>query len=118
MEENLKTVKQVFKDFNSNSFALSEAKVACVNIYKKTNELEIKLIVISSILMKDLIEFEKYLNQRFGFKDINIKIEKNEIENDINKKIETEWNDIVEYMAYKHPLTKPFLLTTISYISK
>ena len=45
MEESLKTVKQVFKDYNSNSFALSEAKVFCVNIYKKTNELEIKLKV-------------------------------------------------------------------------
>ena len=109
MEENLKTVKQVFKDYNSNSFALSEAKVACVNIYKKTNELEIKLIVISSILMKDLIDFEKYLNKRFGFKEINIKIEMNTIENDIDKKIQAEWPDIVEYMAYKHPLTKALL---------
>ena len=41
--EELKTVKQVFRDYNSNSFALSEAKVVCVNIYKKTNILEIKL---------------------------------------------------------------------------
>ncbi len=41
--EALKTVKQVFRDYNSNSFALSEAKVVCVNIYKKTNVLEIKL---------------------------------------------------------------------------
>lgn len=33
--EELKTVKQVFRDYNSNSFALSEAKVVCVNIYKR-----------------------------------------------------------------------------------
>ena len=98
MEENLKTVKQVFKDYNSRSFALSEAKVAGVNIYKKTNELEIKLKVLSSILVKDLIDFEKYLNERFGFKEVNIKIEANDIENDVNKKIQVEWEDVVDYM--------------------
>ena len=70
--EELKTVKQVFRDYNSNSFALSEAKVVCVNIYKKTNILEIKLKVASSILMKDLADFEKYLAKRFNFKDIDI----------------------------------------------
>ena len=77
--EELKTVKQVFRDYNSNSFALSEAKVVCVNIYKKTNILEIKLKVASSILMKDLADFEKYLAKRFNFKDImgyrNLRIE-------------------------------------------
>ncbi len=109
MEENIKTVKEVFKDYNSNSFALSEAKVSCVNIYKKTNELEIKLKVTSSILIKDLCDFEKYLNQRFGFREINIKIEKDELDTNIDEKIVAEWNDIVDYMAYKHPLTKALL---------
>ncbi len=108
-ETSLKTVKQVFKDYNSNSFALSEAKVVCVNIYKKTNKLEIKLKAVSSILMKDLTDFEKYLSKRFSFQEIDIKIENESEESDINKKLEIEWNDIVEYMAYKHPLTKALL---------
>ncbi len=109
-EKELKTVKQVFKDYDSNSFALSEAKVVCVNIYKKTNTLEIKLKVTSTILMKDLTDFEKYLNKRFGFKQVDIKIDADEsIETDFNQKIEAEWKDIVEYMAYKHPLTKALL---------
>ena len=46
MEEKLKTVKEVFKDFDFNSFALSEAKVGCVNIYKKSNTLELRLLEI------------------------------------------------------------------------
>ena len=107
--EELKTVKQVFRDYNSNSFALSEAKVVCVNIYKKTNVLEIKLKVTSSILMKDLADFEKYLAKRFNFKDIDIKIESDGTDENVNNKIQTEWPDIVEYMAYKHPLTKALL---------
>lgn len=123
MEEKLKTVKEVFKDFDFNSFALSEAKVACVNIYKKSNTLELKLQATSSILIKDLTDFEKYLEKRFNFKNVDIKIERpkdmtegkevsNEEENEQNRidaKIQTEWQDIVEYMAYKHPLTKALL---------
>ncbi len=121
MEEKLKTVKEVFKDYNFNSFALSEAKVGCVNIYKKSNTLELKLLATSSILIKDLIYFEKYLEKRFNFKNVEIKIEeskdieegkeaqKEESENHIDAKIQTQWQDIVEYMAYKHPLTKALL---------
>lgn len=106
--EELKTIKQVFKDYNSNSFALSEAKIACINLYKKTNTLELKMNVTSSILMKDLTDFEKYLEKRFGFRNIDIKIENN-VEDDVDKKITLEWQDIVEYMAFKHPLTKALL---------
>ena len=74
-EQNLKTVKQVFKDHDFTSFALSEAKLACVNIYKKSNTLELKLKVTSSILVKDLTDFEIYLEKRFGFKNIELKLE-------------------------------------------
>ena len=118
-EQILKTVKEVFKDYDFTSFALSEAKVVCANIYKKTNTLELKLQATSSILIKDLTDFEKYLTKRFGFQNIEIKIEAPEEEKsteenvdnkiDVNKKIQLEWQEIVEYMAYKHPLTKALL---------
>ena len=118
-EQILKTVKEVFKDYDFTSFALSEAKVVCANIYKKTNTLELKLQATSSILIKDLTDFEKYLTKRFAFQNIEIKIEAPEEEKsaeenvdnkiDVNKKIQLEWQEIVEYMAYKHPLTKALL---------
>ena len=31
-----KTIKEVFKDYNSNSFELNEAKIKTVNVFKKT----------------------------------------------------------------------------------
>ena len=109
-EQKLKTVKEVFKDYDFTSFALSEAKVVCVNVYKKSNTLELKLKATSSILMKDLTDFEKYLEKRFVFKNIEIKMEQAEESNaDIDKKIQLEWKEIVDYMAYKHPLTKALL---------
>ena len=116
----LKTVKQVFKDYNTNSFALSEGKVACINVYKKTGTLEIKLKATSSIPVKDLLEFEKYLSKRFAFKEIEIKIEnESKDENDdTSSKIKSEWPYIVEYMAYKHPLTKALLKDSIVEINE
>lgn len=108
-EQNLKTVKQVFKDHDFTSFALSEAKLACVNIYKKSNTLELKLKVTSSILVKDLTDFEIYLEKRFGFKNIELKLEPEKQLDNIDEKIQSEWQEIVNYMAYKHPLTKALL---------
>ena len=107
--EETKTVKQVFKDYNTNSFALSEAKVVCVNVYKKTNTLEINLKTVKQISIKDLTDFEKYLCKRFNFKEIEIKIQTENQEDNINNKIQQDWMDIVEYMAFKHPLTKALL---------
>lgn len=107
-QANLKTMKEVFKDYNFTSFALSEAKIACINVYKKTNTLELKMNINSSISIKDFIDFEKYLEKRFSFSNIDIKIE-NAIEQDINELIISEWNHIVDYLAYKHPLIKALL---------
>ena len=42
--EQLKEVKVVFCDYNSDSFALANAKISNVNLYKKTNRLEIFLL--------------------------------------------------------------------------
>ena len=39
-----KTVKEVFKDYNSNSFELNEAKVIGINLYKRENILEINVV--------------------------------------------------------------------------
>ena len=36
-----KTIKEVFKDYNSNSFELNEAKIKKVNVFKKTGRIEL-----------------------------------------------------------------------------
>ena len=101
-----KTIKEIFKDYNSNSFTLNAARIETINLFKKTNKLEIKLISDELIKMADIHSFEKYLEKRFNIKNIVIEIKyQQEIEIDI----EEEWNDIVGYMASKHPLTKALL---------
>ena len=101
-----KTVKEVFKDYNSNSFELNEAKIKAVNLFKKTGKIEIILIANKQIKIADLAIFEKYIEKRFGFKEIIIKIEYTITP--IFTIIE-EWQSIIEYMAYKYPLTKALL---------
>ena len=36
-----KTIKEIFKDYNSNSFSLNAGKLKSINLYKKTNRLEL-----------------------------------------------------------------------------
>ena len=44
-----KTVKEVFKDYNSNSFVLNAARVIGIDLYKKKNLLEEKVISITRV---------------------------------------------------------------------
>ena len=32
-----KTIKEIFKDYNSNSFSLNASKIKNINLYKKSN---------------------------------------------------------------------------------
>ena len=100
-----KKIKEIFKDFNINSYILN-SKIQSINLYKKQNRLEIELEVDSKVKVKEISAFEKYLIKRFLLKDIIIKIKYHEaIENNYLE----EWNDILDYLSYKHPLTKALL---------
>lgn len=115
-QRNLKSVKEVFKDYNSNSFALMNAKIATINLHKKKNELELELIVNKNIDVEDLSKFEKYIEDRFQVKSVDIKIKdedrskKSEIEDEeISDNISKKWNEIIKYIAHKHPMAQALL---------
>ena len=101
-----KTIKEIFKDYNSNSFALNASKIKNINLYKKSNKIELDLISTDVIKAADLYAFERYLEKRFDIKEAIIRVDY-QIEIEIDLK--DEWRDIVNYMAYKHPLTKALL---------
>ncbi|MFR2534614.1 MAG: PolC-type DNA polymerase III [Clostridia bacterium] len=125
-----KTLKEIFRDYNSNSFALNDAKIKTMNLFKKTNTLQLTLISEAFIPIKAIYQFEKYLEGRFSLKAITIKIEKQEnddYQEEISSNCENtgagvlesniikEWPDIIAYMSMKHPMTKAFLAgSTIS----
>lgn len=100
-----KKLKEIFKDFNINSYILN-SKIQSINLYKKQNRLEIELEIDNKVKIKDIGAFEKYLIKRFMLDEVIIKIKYEEnAENDFLD----EWNDILDYLSYKHPLTKALL---------
>ena len=109
-----KTIKEIFKDYNSESFSLNAGRIKSINLFKKTNRLELIIIADEFIKIEDIYKFEQYLKQRFNIFEVNIKVEyTKEIDVDLQK----EWNLIICYMAHKHPLSKAFLKNSTLEIS-
>ena len=101
-----KTIKEIFKDYNSESFSLNAGRIKSINLFKKTNKLELIITADDFIKIEDIYKFEQYLKQRFNIFEARTKVEyTKEIDVDLQK----EWNLIICYMAHKHPLSKAFL---------
>ena len=100
-----KKLKEIFKDFNINSYILN-SMIQTINLYKKRNQLEISLFLEEKIKIADITAFEKYLKKRFMLDDVIIKLKYDE---KINIDFKNEWQDILDYLSYKHPLTKALM---------
>ena len=76
MTNELKLVKDVFKDYaaNSNSKVL-ECSIKSVNIFKKSSKLVIDLKSNNKISMGEKLQFEYYLKSKFRMNEIQINIE-------------------------------------------
>ena len=106
MAESYKTIKDVFSDFNIESH-INEANILNVSIHKKSNKLTVKLLSHKGLTIKEIVEFETYLKQRFGIETIELTIEYDKGIEEIDLK--NEWSSISEYIYKKYPLTKVIL---------
>lgn len=106
MQEEAKTIEEVFKDYETVG-KIQKAKILKVNIYKKTNKLEINLFSQNYIEVKELLEFEKYLMKRFLMEHVIIQMQYSQ-EVQIPT-VQNEWKNIMAYMAHKYPLTRVLL---------
>lgn len=107
MAENAKKIGEIFSDYNTNS-NIKYAQVKGLNVIKKTKTLQVLVYFDEYIEIKEIWFFEKFLRERFQFRDIDIKIDYHE--NVEKKEIKDEWKNIIAYMAHKYPLAKPMLL--------
>jgi len=99
------TVKQVFNDYTKGSNIL-DASIEKVNLYKKTNKLEIELKTDKKINVGEIYYFEEYLKNQFKINTVEIKfIYTVEIENTIAD----DWGNIEKYLAKNFPLIKTIL---------
>ena len=106
MSEGLKTVKEVFPDFETEDKLLI-CKIKKANLYKKENKLALLLVSEEKLGLKSIYLFENYLKNRFKVKDARVKLEGN-FETDINK----EWSNIVKYINIKYPITRAILVNS------
>ena len=121
-KQEYKNIREIFRDFSSPNQELMEAKISAINLYKKTNTLQVNLLSDKHIKIKAIYGFEKYLEVRFGIANIKIKIENSNTEESKDNTcestelstvaviIEKEWEDIIDYMSYKHPMSKAILV--------
>lgn len=104
-----KMLKEIFKDFEINSNIIN-TKIKSINLYKKTNKLEVNILSDKPIKVKDVGAFEKYLIKRFMIKEAIIHIS---YIDGLENNFLSEWDDILDYLSYKHPLTKALLKDSI-----
>ncbi len=123
--EQLKEVKMVFGDYSTDSFALANAKISNVNLYKKTNKLELFLQSDDLIPITEMEKFESYAKKRFNFSEVDFKISfpKENADNvvpineevkqskrfDLDNTIINDWKDILGHLSKKVPVIKAFL---------
>lgn len=100
-----KMLKEIFKDFEINSNIIN-TKIKSINLYKKANKLEVNILSDKPVKVKDVGAFEKYLVKRFMLKEAVIHVSYIEA---IENNFLNQWDDILDYLSYKHPLTKALL---------
>lgn len=101
-----KYIKEVFGDYNENN-NLIDAKIENINLYKKTNKLQVKIASDKEITLKDIDSFEEYLVNRFKVEKASLDIDYNNVS--IEQNIDKEWNNIINYIAKKEPFSKAIL---------
>lgn len=106
MAQNVKTVGEIFSDYHIESNII-KANIEKINLFKKSNKLEIDLFSHAYIKPNELLEFDKYLKERFNIENIEINMQYDENVEVID--ISKEWKNIIKYVSHKYPFTA-FLL--------
>ena len=87
---------------------LEKAIIIALNLYKKSNKLDIKLKSADKIELVEIEEFDQYVKDRFQIENTKIEID---YENNFNQdeEIKKDWTSIISYVGRKYPLTKAIL---------
>ena len=107
-EKVFKKIGTVFEDFKNTSNILN-AKIERVNLYKSKQTFEVFLLSEDSINIQEIHAFEKFLTRRFSLNSAIVKVTYSDVP---NVDIKNEWNNIVNYLSYRYPMTKAILLNS------
>ena len=101
-----KVIKDVFQDYKKENNIIN-ATILKMNLYKKSNKLEIDLKSENQLIIDELADFEQYLSTRFSIATIETKVEYPELV--LNQTLEKDWERIMKYIASKFPVTRAIL---------
>ena len=101
-----KTVRDVFQDYTNKNNIL-EGEIEAINLFKKSNKLEVDIKVRNQLTLDELVDFESYLSNRFQIKTIEIRIKYDGIE--LKNTIHEDWENIRKYISKRFPVTKAIL---------
>ena len=101
-----KVIRDVFQDYKKENNIVN-ATILKMNLYKKSNKLEIEIKSENQLIVDELADFEQYLSTRFLIATIETKVTYPEIE--LNQTLEQDWEKIMKYIAMKFPVTKAIL---------
>ena len=100
-------IGDIFNDYKTNS-NIVDTEIIKMNLMKKINTLEISVYSKEYVEIKEIWYFEKFLRDRFQFSQVHMIFQ---YEDGVHKKsIESEWENLICYMAHKYPLMRPLLL--------
>ena len=85
MTNETKTVKEVFKDYDTQG-KIQNAEITNVSMFKKSNRLVIDLKSTVKIGIGEKLEFEYYLKSKFRVQEVQINIEEISVKQTNSKK--------------------------------
>ncbi len=101
-----KYIKEVFSDYKENN-GLINAEIENINLYKKTNKLQVKVVSSNQISLQEMQSFEDYLVDRFKVNKASLDITYKDVE--IQQNLSENWNNIIRYISKKEPISTAFL---------
>lgn len=102
-----KYIKEVFCDY-TNQNSIVDAQLENINLYKKTNKLQINIAASKAINIAEIEDFENYLVKRFQVSKAMIDVNYGDtvINGDLNK----DWQHIINYVSKKEPTSRAMLM--------
>ena len=105
--ETVRKIKDIFKDFTKGGKIL-EANIEAINLFKKSNQLELKLMAEEMMPISEIYALEEYLKARFLIAKVTIQMVYS-FEVDVPEQLEENWQNIICYMSKRFPLSKELL---------
>ena len=109
-----KYIKEIFVDYQKDN-PLLEAQIENINLYKKTNKLQVEVISSNQIHINDMEDFENYLTKRFKVNKALIDIHYTDVK--IEPNIKEEWKNVISYVTRKEPFSKAILTGSMPEVS-